>query len=145
MDLMEKFTYYRERNLNDEQKKELRRAKRFTNEVDDRESNERVDGFGLCSNCKHLHFREFENGHRSFALCGSYVDNFPTRLSDAYRVTKCSEFDRKGILELETMWAIAHKIDIYGKRQIGFNVQFTPPEEDSVDKLHNITYGDEDE
>lgn len=98
--------------MDKEQKKELRKAKRFTNEIDEKESRNVGSGYGICSGCKHMHFREFEYGHNIHALCGSYVEGFQSRLSKVHIITKCSEYEAKGVIEIETMWAIASLINI---------------------------------
>jgi len=141
---------YRERGLDQEQKKELRRARRFTDSVDEKDKVKIGDGFGLCSDCVHMHYREFEHGHKTYALCGAYVDGFPTRLSKVHIVTKCSEFGRKGLLSIENMWAIASMIDLKPGRVVtGFidnNPVITPPTEElTVGDLCEITELLEDE
>lgn len=132
-----------ENQLDKEQKKELRKVKRITDVIDERETKSIGDGYGLCSGCKHLHFREFEHGHVVYALCGSYAEGFPTRLSKVHIVTKCSEYDSKGLIEIETMWAIATLIDVSEKKVIkGFidnEVKVTKPDEyvtkDDIDRV----------
>lgn len=130
--------------MDEEQKKEIRKAKRFTETIDERLNNSIVPDYGLCSSCSNMSYREYDKGQHAIATCESYHINSKPRLSSVNRINKCSGFERKGVPSLEMMWSIAKRIDIEEKKIIGFTNEkvFSVKEPDdalSQSDLYEIT------
>jgi hypothetical protein len=129
--------------MTDEEKKEFKGAARFADTVDTAKTFSNVEGYGVCSKCSNFSLVEYENGHRTFAFCVHHRWENPKRLSSSYRITRCSDFYKRGSLSLEAMWLMARKIDADNKKQIGFNLNEVADAEE-ID-LELLRYDMEDE
>jgi hypothetical protein len=122
--------------IEDKRKKEIRRTKKFADDIDEKSNKFHADGYGLCSSCSRMSYRELEHGHRTIAWCNTYDDrNGNRRLSNVHRITRCSDYSDRGVLSIDTMWVIATLIDVMPKKVVGFvreNVVTTDQLKDNV-------------
>lgn len=73
------------------------------------------DNYGLCSSCKQFSIKRSKYSVRK-ACC--FVDR-RVRLSSDDPITECSDYDKRGSMTLEQMWALAALIGDK-KEKIGF-------------------------
>ncbi len=74
------------------------------------------EDYGLCCSCKQFSLKRSKYSVRK-AYC--FVDR-KLRLSSDDPITECSDYDKRGSMTLEQMWALATLIDSNQKEKIGF-------------------------
>lgn len=119
-----------------DEKRDFKNAQRQANAIETAVSYDFASNYGLCSGCTYFVYREYEHGHKSVSICSHHNSDGIQRLHSSHRITKCSDYMKRGQLSLEAMWTIGKHIEIKHDKPIGFKL--SEADEDELEYIGDI-------
>jgi len=98
--------------------------------IDDKKEGDRglnsnlEEQMGLCAKCKHFVYNEDDLHQIVFSACSGLHYDYSVTLSGKRKISNCSKYEARGQLNIETLFATAHIIDLdnldIDRKQAGF-------------------------